>query len=167
MGRGAEPPSPISSSLACFFAPLLAVPPMAPRRKFSAAEKVKAPREGPSSSAPKRSRGRPRKHTATPAVAHCRGGAAARGGGHPSHGGPVDEGRRAMVVRPPVRASTRRRCRRSLSSGRRTRPATGSNFRASSSVNCRPLVQADGCCSKASWVAVETSAMGNIALARG
>ena len=28
-------------------------------------------------------------------------------------------------------------------------------------------LQADGCCSKASWVAVETSAAGNIALARG
>ena len=28
-------------------------------------------------------------------------------------------------------------------------------------------LQADGCCSKASWVVVETSAMGNIALARG
>ena len=29
------------------------------------------------------------------------------------------------------------------------------------------LLQADGCCSKASWVAVETSAAGNIVLARG
>ena len=29
------------------------------------------------------------------------------------------------------------------------------------------LLQADGCCIKASWVAVETSAAGNIALARG
>ena len=28
-------------------------------------------------------------------------------------------------------------------------------------------LQADGCCSKASWVAVETSAAGNIALALG
>ena len=28
-------------------------------------------------------------------------------------------------------------------------------------------LQADGCCSKASWVAVETSAAGNVALARG
>ena len=28
-------------------------------------------------------------------------------------------------------------------------------------------LQADGCCSKASWVAVETSGAGNIALARG
>ena len=28
-------------------------------------------------------------------------------------------------------------------------------------------LQADGCCSQASWVAVETSAAGNIALARG
>ena len=28
-------------------------------------------------------------------------------------------------------------------------------------------LQPDGCCSKASWVAVETSAVGNIALARG
>ena len=72
-GEGAEPPLPISSSLACFFflAPLLAVPPMAPRRKFSAAEKGKAPREGPGSPAPKRGRGRPRKHAASPAMAHC------------------------------------------------------------------------------------------------
>ena len=31
----------------------------------------------------------------------------------------------------------------------------------------RLWLQADGCCSKASWVAVETSAAGNIALARG
>ena len=64
-------------------------------------EKGKAPREGPGSPAPTRGRGRPRKHAVTPAVAHCRGGAATRGGGHPSHGGPADEGRRAMVARPP------------------------------------------------------------------
>ena len=94
---------PISSLLSCSFllAPSLAVTPMATRRKFSAAEKGKAPREGPGSPAPKRGRGRPRKHAATPAVAHCRGGATARGVGHPSHGGPVDEGRHTMVARPP------------------------------------------------------------------
>ena len=31
----------------------------------------------------------------------------------------------------------------------------------------RLWLQADGCCSKASWVAVKTSTAGNIALARG
>ena len=46
----------------------------------------------------------------------------------------------------PARASIQRRCRRSLSSGRRTRPATGSSFRTSSPANCRPLVQADSGC---------------------
>ena len=44
---GAEPPSPISSWLACFFllAPLLTT--MAPIRRFSAEEKGKAPRDDP------------------------------------------------------------------------------------------------------------------------
>ena len=100
-GEGAEPPSPISSLLVCFF--LLAPPPvaMAPSKRFSAAEKGKAPREGPGSPAPKRGRGCPRKHAATPAVAHRRGGTAVRGGDHPIHGGSADEGRRAMVARPP------------------------------------------------------------------
>ena len=104
MGRGTEPPSPISSHSARFFplAPLLAAMPMAPSKRFSAAEKGKAPREGPGSPAPKRGRGRPRKHTATPvAVLHSRGGAASRGRGRPSHGSPVDKGRRAVVARPP------------------------------------------------------------------
>src|SRR4051812_28049803 len=81
-GEGAEPPLPILSLLACFvlLTPLLTVPSMAPRKKFSAAEKGKTPREGPGSSAPKRGSGRPRKHAATPAVAHRCGGAVARGG---------------------------------------------------------------------------------------
>ena len=62
--------------------------------------------EGPSGGAgslpPKRGRGRPRKHAATPAVApRGRGGASTRGGSRPGHGSPVDEGRRAMVARPP------------------------------------------------------------------
>lgn len=70
-------------------------------------------------------------------------------------------------------ASIRQRCRRSSSSSRRTRPATGSKFRASSrgelpaSGPSGLWLQEDGCCSRASWVAVETSTTGNIALARG
>ena len=75
---------------------------MAPSKRFSAAEKGKAPREGPGSPAPKRGHGRPRKHTMTPAMApRSRGGAAARGGGRSGRDSPVDEGRRAVVARPP------------------------------------------------------------------
>ena len=53
-GEGAEPPSPISSSLACFFllAPLLTT--MAPIRKFSAEEKGKAPCDDPGPLPPKK-----------------------------------------------------------------------------------------------------------------
>ena len=78
-----------------------------------------------------------------------------------------------MVRGLPARASIQRRCRWSSLSSRRTRPATGSSFRASLSMKLPTpslgglWLQADGCCSKASWVAVETSAAGNIALARG
>ena len=46
----------------------------------------------------------------------------------------------------PAHASIRLRCRRSSLSGRRARPATSSNFRASSLVNCWPLVQAGSGC---------------------
>ena len=42
---------------------------MAPTRKFSAAEKRKAPKEGPDSPPPKRGHRRPRKYVGTPAVA--------------------------------------------------------------------------------------------------
>ena len=52
--EGAEPLSPISSSLACFFllAPLLTT--MAPIRRFSAEEKGKAPRDDPGPLPPKK-----------------------------------------------------------------------------------------------------------------
>ena len=75
---------------------------MAPSKRFSATEKGKAPREGPGSPVPKRGRGCPRKHTATPAAApRSRGGSAAHGRGRSGRGSPVDEGRRAVVARPP------------------------------------------------------------------
>ena len=53
-GEGAEPPLPISSSLACFFllAPLLTT--MAPIRRFSAEEKGKAPHDDPGPLPPKK-----------------------------------------------------------------------------------------------------------------
>ena len=53
-GEGAEPPSPISSLLACFFllAPLLTA--MAPIRRFSTEEKGKAPRDDPGPLPPKK-----------------------------------------------------------------------------------------------------------------
>ena len=49
----------------------------------------------------KRGHARPRKHAVSPIATHCQSGTMARGRGRPSHGGPVDEGRRAMVARPP------------------------------------------------------------------
>ena len=75
---------------------------MALSKRFSAAEKGKAPREGPGSPAPKRGHGRPRKHAAAPAVAPgSRGRAAARGRSRFGRGSPVNERRRAVVARPP------------------------------------------------------------------
>ena len=51
---GAEPPSPISSSLACFFLLALLLAPMAPIRRFSVEEKGKAPRDVPEPLPPKK-----------------------------------------------------------------------------------------------------------------
>lgn len=89
---------PISSSLLM----LLAAPPMAPVKRFSAAEKGKARQEGPGSPPTKRGRNLPRKHPATPDVAsRGRGGGPSRGGGRPSRGSPVGGGRRVVAARPP------------------------------------------------------------------
>ena len=75
---------------------------MVPTKRFSAAEKGKARQEGPGSPPPKRGRGGPHKHTATPTVAvRGRGDAPSRGGSRPCRGSPVNEGRCAMVARPP------------------------------------------------------------------
>ena len=145
---------------------------MAPSKRFSAAEKGKAPREGPGSPAPKRGRGRPRKHTMTPAMGpRSRGGAVARGGGCSGRGSPVDEVRHAVVARPPRPrfhsaevllefvvwsenlAGTWLQLPCSFAG---ELPATGPGGL---------WLQADGYFSKASWVAVEVSIMGNVALA--
>ena len=147
---------------------------MAPSKKFSVAEKGKAPREGPGSPAPKRGRDRPRKHTTTPAVAPCsRGGAAARGGGRSGRGSPVDEGRRAMVAQPPrprfhsVEVPPEFVVWSEDPAGNWLQlqcffvdelPASGSGGL---------WLQVDGCWSRASWVVVEVSAAGNIVLACG
>ena len=142
---------------------------MAQSRRFSAAEKGKARRVEPASSPPKRGRGRPRKH---PVVST----AAPRGRGDDSQHGDgrtVASGECASVVCPPrprFRAaevlpefvvwsaestSTRLPLPRFLL-GELPAGAPGGLW-----------LQADGCCSQASWASLEFSAAGSLALARG
>ena len=147
---------------------LLATP-MAPPKRFSAAEKGKARQEGPDSPPTKRGRGRPHKHPASPVVA-SRG----RGGG-PLCGDerPVTDGRHVMAARPPrprfrsaevlpefvvwsaEPTSTRLQLPRFLL-GELPAGALGGLW-----------LQADGCCSRASWASLEVSAAGSLALTRG
>ena len=69
---------------------------MAPKR-FSAAEKGKAPQAGPDFPPTKHGRGRPRKYTTVPVVAsYGHGGSSLRGGERP-----VADGGHAVGVRPP------------------------------------------------------------------
>ena len=137
---------------------------MALVKRFSVAEKGKARQEGPGSPPPKRGRGRPRKHPATPAVAP-RG----RGGG-PLHGDgrPVGEGRRVVDTQPPRPrfhsaevlpefvvwsadpASTWLQLPRFFI-GELPAGAPGGLW-----------LQADGCCSRASWVGTEVAVTGSV-----
>ena len=137
-------------------------------KRLSAAEKGKARQEGPGPSPPKRGHDRPRKPTATPAMAPhgC-------GGSRPGRGSPIDEVSHAVVARPPWPrfhsaevmpefivwsenpADTWLQLPRFFVG---KLPATGVGGL---------WLQADGCCSKASWVTVEVSIAGNVALALG
>src|SRR4051812_36102165 len=119
--RGGGPPvAHLLPNAACFFFSLLAslscCIPMAPTKRFLAAEKGKARQEGPGSPPPKRGRGRPRKHAATPAMApRGRGrtpsgtgvilgglsGVSPHSEGHSRWGSPCTEGRRVVVTWPP------------------------------------------------------------------
>src|SRR3954463_7181566 len=141
---------------------------MAPKR-FSAAEKGKASRAGPDSPPAKRGRGRPRKHPAVPAVAP-RGhrGGSPRGGERPAA-----EGRQAVVARPP---RPRFRSAEVLpefvvwSADPTNTWLQLPRFFISelpASARCGFWLQADGCCSRASWVSLEVSPSGNGALTRG
>ena len=152
------------------------------------AEKGKASKEGPASPPPKRGHGRPRKHPATPAVAPrelgcasprvgvslgAQGGTSSHGRGHRPRGSPHDEGRHAVVTRPP------RPCFSLLDVLPKfvvwSESPTGTSLRLprffsgklpSSGVDGLWL-QADGCCSRASWVGTEVAASGSVVLTHG
>ena len=142
---------------------------MAPSRRFSAAEKGKARQVEPASPPPKRGRGRPREHpVATTAAPRGRGDDFQRGDGRIA----VAEGRAPVAPppRPRFRAaevlpefvvwsaeptSTRLPLPRFLL-GELPAGALGGLW-----------LQADGCCSRASWVSLEVSAAGSLSLARG
>ena len=156
-------------------APFQFIPPcfsfffMAPSRRFSAAEKGKARQAGPDSPPTKRGRGRPRKHPAVSAMAsRGHGGGSLRGGERP-----VAEGRLAVAARPP---RPRFRSAEVLpefvvwsadpSSTRLQLPRFFVD-ELPASARCGFWLQADGCCSRASWASLEVSAAGSLALARG
>ena len=168
---------------ACF-SPLRLAPMVSPKR-FSAAEKGKASKEGPASPPPKRGRGRPRKHPAVPPAASrgrgrappkgsvapgARDGTSSRGGGYRPRSSPHDEGRRAVIVRPP-------RPRFSLLDVLPefmvwSESPAGTSLRLPRffsgelpSLGLAGLwLQADGCCSRASWVSTDVSASGSMVL---
>ena len=142
---------------------------MAPSRRFSAAEKGKACQAEHASPLPKRGRGRPRKHpVATTAAPRGRGDAFQRGGGRIAAAGgcapaarpPMPRFRAAevlpeFVVWSAEPTSTRLPLPRFLL-GELPAGAPGGLW-----------LQADGCCSRASWASLEVSAAGSLALARG
>ena len=142
---------------------------MAPIRQFSTEEKGKARREGPDSPPAKRGRGRPRKHPATPAkTARGLGGGPSLGGGHFIGGGRSDAAARPprprfhsaevlpeFVVWSEDPVGTWIQLPRFFA-GKLPAGATSGLW-----------VQADGCCSRASWVVVEVSVAGNVALTHG
>ena len=142
---------------------------MAPSRRFSAAEKGKACQAEHASPLPKRGRGRPRKHpVATTAAPRGHGDAFQHGGGQttatrgcaPAARPPMPRFRAAEVLPEVVvwsaePTSTRLPLPRFLL-GELPASAPGGLW-----------LQADGCCSRASWVSLEVSAAGSLALARG
>ena len=156
-------------------APFQFIPPcfsfffMAPSRRFSAAEKGKARQVEPASPPPKRGRGRPRKHPVASTVApRGRGddfqhgdGRTAAAGGRTSVACPPRPHFRAAEVLPEFivwsaePTSTRLPLPRFLL-GELPAGAPGGLW-----------LQADGCCSRASWASLEVSAAGSLALTRG
>ena len=147
---------------------LLAIP-IAPPKRFSAAEKGKARPAGPDSPPTKRGRGRPRKHPAVPVVAsRGHGGGSLRGGERP-----VADGGHAMGVRPP---RPRFRSAEVLSelvvwsadpSSTRLQLPRFFVDDLPASARCGFWLLAVGCCSRASWASLEVSVSGNGALTRG
>lgn len=161
---------------------------MAPSRRLSATEKAKAPKEGPDSPPPKRGRVLPRKYATTPAVAprgrgrsHSKEGAASGGlvgtssygGGRCGHGSRCEQARRAVATRPP-----RPRSHSGDSPSKfvvwAEKPAGAwlqlPCFFAGALPAGAPggfWVQADGCCSKASWVEAKVTDAGNVFLNAG
>ena len=167
--RGAEPPSPVSS----LPLPLLLPCSIAGSDAHGSCEEALSRREGESSprgawlTAAQEGARSPRKHTTTPAVAprSC-GGASSRGGSHPGHGSPVDEVRRAVVAWPP---RPRFHSAEVLPEFVVWLDNLAGNwlqlprFFAGELPVAGPgglWLQADDCCSRASWVAVETPSPG-------
>ena len=142
---------------------------MAPSRKFSAAEKGKTRQAAPASPLPKRGRGRPRKHpVASAAALRGRGGDFPHGDGRPAAAGGC-----VSAVRPP---RPRSRAAEVLpefvvwaaepTSSRLQLPRFFLGDLPAGALGGLWL-QADGCCSRASWASLEVSAAGSLALTRG
>ena len=142
---------------------------MAPARRFSAKEKGKARQVEPASPPPKRGRGHPRKHpVATTAAPRGRGGdlqhsnrrIAAAGGRAPAARPPRPRFCTAEVLPEFVMWSAGPTSTRlplpCFLLGELPAGAPGGLW-----------LQADGCCSQASWASLEFSAAGSLALARG
>src|SRR3954471_4506430 len=138
-------------------------------KRFSAVEKGKASRAGPDSPPAKRGRGRPRKHPAVPAAAPRGHRDGSPRGGERS----AAKGRQAVTARPP-----RPRFRSAevlpefvvwLADPTNTWLQLPRFFigELPASARCGFWLQADGCCSRASWVSLEVSPSGNGALTRG
>ena len=142
---------------------------MAPPRRLSAAEKGKARQAEPIFPLPKRGHGRPRKHpVASTVVPRVSGGDFPRGARWPAAAGgcvsavrpPRPRSRTAevlpeFVVWAAEPASARLQLPRFLL-GDLPAGAPGGLW-----------LQADGCCSRASWSSLEVSAAGSLALTRG
>ena len=186
--EGAEPLAHLSFVLLSPASSLLHLAPMASPRRFSAAEKGKAPKEEPASPPPKRGRGCPSKHPAAPPVASrgrghapikggvalgARDGTSSCGGGHRFWSIPHDEGRCTVIVCP--------RWPRFCSLDVLPKFVVWSESPAGTSLWLPRFfsselpssglaslwLQAAGCCSRASWVSTEVSASGSVVLARG
>ena len=143
--------------------------PMAPPKRFSTAKKGKARQEGPGSPPAKRGRGRPRKHPTAPAAAsRGRGNSPLRSGGRPAA---IE--RYAGAARPP---RPRFRSAEVLpefvvwsADPTSTWLQLPCFFVDELPAGARGglWLQADGCCSRASWASLEVSASGNAVLTRG
>src|SRR3954469_12132936 len=133
---------------------------MAPSRRFSAAEKGKALQVEPASPPPKRGRGRPRKHpVAATAASRGRGDGSQHGDGRA-----VAAGGRALVARSP---RPRFRVAEVLPEFVVwSAEPTSARFqlprfllgKLPAGVPGGLWLQADGCCGRASWAALEVSA---------